>query len=430
MTETTSERLETWKRYECNRSAMTMIPFGPDRVLVAPETVDAWKALESVFKAHQYDIRVKDTDSYCCREIKGGGGKSLHSCGIALDVNWTTNPFKMTPDRRAVHYSTKPTQAEREGDVKLGMADTDMTPEMIKDVCAIKTKAGKTLFQWGGDWHDRKDAMHFELDVSPSELQPGVDWTTVKKPTVEIVDADERGGVLSDIDAPAAAPIRGDVSIPARDWNAELSNANAVFVGVTRDAIIAFQAVNSLPLTGVLDDATIRAISSALQSVKTGGLKAMKPEDILRLLLGVLSKQTIAPAAPPAQGGLTTQDILQQVVAAVVGKQSAGGTLSLPAPDTLGFGAVPAILSPIDKVLGGESMVGGKTAIAVVAYAILSILQSVDAVGTATGPDMTTTGQILTTLIAGFGSLGFLSKIDRLIKSVGLLAVKAAAVPK
>ncbi len=73
---------------------------------------------------------------------------------------------------------------------------------------------------------------------------------------------------------------------------------------------------------------------------------------------------------------------------------------------------------------------GGKTALAVVAYSVLSILQAVGAAGTATGPDASTMGQILTTLIAGFGGLGFIAKIDRAVKSLGLMAAKTAAVPK
>src|SRR6516165_2105777 len=58
-------------------------------------------------------------------------------------------------------------------------------------------------------------------------------------------------------------------------------------------------------------------------------------------------------------------------------------------------------LSPIDKMLGGQALVGLKTPLAIAAYALVWILQSkgINAVGTATGPDATTTGSILTALI-------------------------------
>src|SRR5262249_9428510 len=57
------------------------------------------------------------------------------------------------------------------------------------------------------------------------------------------------------------------------------------------------------------------------------------------------------------------------------------------------------ILSPIDKALGGEAMVGLKTPLAIVAYAALWIMQTFDAVGPATGDKATATGSVLTALI-------------------------------
>jgi hypothetical protein len=158
MPASTSEQRRNWAAYECE-GKMTSIPFGPDRILVAPPTVDAWQALANVLLADGYDIRTPDTDSYNCREIKGGGGRSLHSYGIALDINWDTNPYKTTPDHRPVVFSNKATQRERAEDVRLGRADTDMTPGMINDVLAIRTGNGRRVFEWGGDaFRDRCDA--------------------------------------------------------------------------------------------------------------------------------------------------------------------------------------------------------------------------------------------------------------------------------
>src|SRR5262249_53630731 len=170
-----------WKQYECNPNAMTVIGFGPRQIRVAPPAADAFQALASVLLSHGYDIRVGDTDSYNCRAIKGGTGRSLHSYGIAVDVNWDTNPFKMTSDNRAVKFSDKTTKEARGEDVKLGHADTDMTPDMIDDVRAISTNNKQQVFRWGGDWKDRKDSMHFELEVTPADLQSGIDWDTVKQ---------------------------------------------------------------------------------------------------------------------------------------------------------------------------------------------------------------------------------------------------------
>ena len=159
---------------------MTTIDFGPDRIKVAPPAVEAFEALAAVLRAHDYDIRPADTDSYNCRAIKGGTGRSLHSYGIAVDVNWQTNPYKETPTRPAVKFSNKSTQAERGEEVRRGLADTDMTPEMIRDVANIRTQNGKQVFTWGGSWNKIKDSMHFELRCSPDDLRSGIDWNSVR----------------------------------------------------------------------------------------------------------------------------------------------------------------------------------------------------------------------------------------------------------
>lgn len=87
--------------------------------------------------------------------------------------------------------------------------------------------------------------------------------------------------------------------------------------------------------------------------------------------------------------------------------------------------ATAQTLSPIDKALGGEAMVGLKTPLAILAFAGLWIVQAFGAVGTATGDKATTTGQVLTTLFAALGGLGVSAKFDRVIKAVALLAAMA-----
>lgn len=177
--ENTTRQRENWKKYECRPELMTSISFGPGRVNVCRETVDAWRALEKVLNFHNYRMRAKELGGYNCRAITGGKGKSLHSYGIAVDVNSRTNPYRETPDGRATRFSDKPTQDERGEDVVRSRADTDMTPDMIEDVRAIRTVKGVRVFEWGGGWNSIKDAMHFELDCTRDELAAGVDWSTV-----------------------------------------------------------------------------------------------------------------------------------------------------------------------------------------------------------------------------------------------------------
>lgn len=175
----TSQLREHWSDWQCKDAAMTAIDFGPDRILVALPTADAWAALARVLAHHGYSIRTADTDSYNCRAITGGTGLSLHAFGIALDVNWETNPFLETPDRRQVRFSRRRSQEARGQDVRAGEADTDMTEAMIAHVRAIETVEGLSAFEWGGDWNTIRDAMHFQLDVTPAELERGIDWNTV-----------------------------------------------------------------------------------------------------------------------------------------------------------------------------------------------------------------------------------------------------------
>lgn len=221
MPETTRDLRELWKQYECNEAEMVTARFGPDSIRVAPLTVPVWEALAAVLHHHGYIIRTSDTDSYNCRNIKGSSTKSLHSFGIALDINWHTNPYVDHAGQRKVRFSDKPTQAEREEDVRLGAADTDMTEAMIADILSIRTANGKQVLEWGGHWRTVKDAMHFEIDVAPADLADGIDESTVKGLDAYIAHA-ARAADLTDAETqvrpPAVVPWESSssVSAPAR----------------------------------------------------------------------------------------------------------------------------------------------------------------------------------------------------------------------
>ena len=75
-----------------------------------------------------------DISSYNNRSKIWGGGKSLHSWGIAIDINPETNPYQPG---------------------NYGPPTTDIPPQIIE----IFKKYG---FAWGGDWPGERDAMHFE----------------------------------------------------------------------------------------------------------------------------------------------------------------------------------------------------------------------------------------------------------------------------
>ena len=90
-------------------------------------------------------------------------------------------------------------------------------------------------------------------------------------------------------------------------------------------------------------------------------------------------------------------------------------------------------LSPIDKMLGGEALVGLKTPLAIAGYALMWILQTLGVMGTATGDTATTTGTVLTVLVLAFGALGITAMFDRAFGALstiaGLLQKLPALVP-
>jgi hypothetical protein len=115
--------------------------------------------------------------------------------------------------------------------------------------------------------------------------------------------------------------------------------------------------------------------------------------------------------------------VLQLILRALASGQPAPAPGGVAPPSV---GNAP-ILSPIDKMLGGQALAGKKTALSVVAYVVLAILQAAGVIGVATPA-----GQILTVLIAAFGALGGVSKIDRVIQELGIIAAKVprGAIPR
>ncbi|HEU0298592.1 MAG TPA: peptidoglycan-binding protein, partial [Longimicrobium sp.] len=133
------------------------------RIQCHEQIVTAVRALGLVMQAFQYVVRRGDTGAYNCRRITGGTGSSLHSHGIAIDVNWNTNPYRA--DNRLV---------------------TDMPRAMVNAALAIRTNNGKEVWGWGGNYRTVKDAMHYEIVCTPADLATGINWSTVKQPSLTV----------------------------------------------------------------------------------------------------------------------------------------------------------------------------------------------------------------------------------------------------
>src|SRR5262249_46921795 len=104
------------------------------------------------------------------------------------------------------------------------------------------------------------------------------------------------------------------------------------------------------------------------------------------------------------------------------------GQAATTAPSRSGTVTTPQ-LSPIDKVLGGEALVGLKTPLAIAAYAIMWILQAAGVVGTATGAGATTTGSVLTALISALGAMGVTAKFDRAFQAISAISALLQKLP-
>jgi hypothetical protein len=88
-------------------------------------------------EAQGYHYRPADTGAYNCRKISGTNVWSLHAYGLAIDENWSTNPY------------TSPLRTDKPG-------------------CLVELW-NRYGFAWGGHYSGSKDAMHFEFMGTPAQ---------------------------------------------------------------------------------------------------------------------------------------------------------------------------------------------------------------------------------------------------------------------
>jgi uncharacterized protein (TIGR02594 family) len=202
------------------------------------------------------------------------------------------------------------------------------------------------------------------------------------------------------------------------------------FGPLTSAAVSGFQRAQNLQVTGIADPVTLKTLGLSADSGQQPNVPQEEPTmqlDLLKTLVDALiTKQGTAPVpttpATSEQGAVDISQILQLAIAALAGKPLPGLPAVGAGPGTVAGTTAPQVLSTIDQIFGGQALAGKKSIIAVVAYAILAIFQAHGDIGTAMGATATPTGEILTTLIGGFGALGGLAKIDRLTQVLGLVA--------
>lgn len=110
------------------------------------------KALAEATIARGYPLKKPQCGGYNCRKIRNGNSWSNHAWGLAVDLNWSTNPMISVKKLRRDH-----------GDPFPDSSWTDM-PEWLP---AMWTRYG---FRWGGSYRSVRDAMHFEFMPPPSDV--------------------------------------------------------------------------------------------------------------------------------------------------------------------------------------------------------------------------------------------------------------------
>lgn len=142
---------DQWSLYKCRAAGRWSSPefMGTGIGPVPTLTVAAYAALDEALTATGYEPY--STWAYNCRKISGSSNYSLHSYGIAVDIDPASNPYAHVDP-----FSGK------------------FTEEQIAAVEAIATAdSGKQVWTWGGRW-GKPDIMHFQLNISPSEAAEGI----------------------------------------------------------------------------------------------------------------------------------------------------------------------------------------------------------------------------------------------------------------
>jgi len=246
--ETSSARLrDLWADWRCadGPGRFANPEFFGRRIGGVPQVaVDAFEALETALSASGYKPRSRW--AYNCRKIKGSDTFSLHSYGIAIDIDPADNPFT-------------------DGDPYAGK----LQPVHVKAVLAIRNTSGKAVWSWGGNWR-KPDRMHFQIDQGPDHVD--IDWSTVSgasrrtsAPTKKSsgVATEESDGPRQDDEEEETVLVR-DSEGPAVEyfqqrllaWRSDVLpewGADAHFGAETEAAVAAFQSAYGLDSTGRID---------------------------------------------------------------------------------------------------------------------------------------------------------------------------------
>ena len=239
--ETTTATLRgLWSAWLCNKGSGRFANpsfFGRKIGGVAAPAADAVAALEAALRSTGY--QPSSRWAFYCRKIGDSDKFSLHSYGIAIDIDPKENPFS-------------------EG----GAFSGKLQRRHVQAVLAIKNRKGQSVWSWGGNWR-RPDRMHFQINRGPDNLE--IDWTTVPgappqpKTTIEGAsehDVDEEENVLKRGSHGAAV---GHFQKRLMAWNGDAlteHGADGDYGEETEVWVKAYQKAAELEVTGKIDGVT------------------------------------------------------------------------------------------------------------------------------------------------------------------------------
>lgn len=244
-------RAEMWGK-GCDTSVIIATPWiiGAGKIQCHRNVIRVFRAVGRIMRKYEYAVRSDVTGCYNCRPITGGTAPSAHAQGVALDVNWDTNPYR------------------------LDKLVTDMPRAMIEDIEALRTDAGVQAVRWGGDWdgrpetgHSNYDSMHFEVMCTPAEVRAGF--------SIPDFDPDDR----------FAWPLLAlnEKGIAVMRLQRELANAlerpltaDGYFGPITESIVRQYQTSRALSVDGVVGLGTWTALLSRQPRVVAGGFAPNK----------------------------------------------------------------------------------------------------------------------------------------------------------
>lgn len=129
-----------WAGDKCQRDRMVSLNVGGSTFIVNARAATTWRQFLTRYDHEVEPIRLDGWDGgYACRAIRGSSAPSVHSWGLAVDINASRHP--------------------------LGSAGTFSAHQMT----ALRhLLSAFPEIRWGGDFHTRKDEQHFEIIKDPA----------------------------------------------------------------------------------------------------------------------------------------------------------------------------------------------------------------------------------------------------------------------